>query len=96
VGAIGSRPDITDSQAYAHKLRHEGEIRLIIPEAMQKAYGMATGQEFVLIDTGDGILLKPKKPFPQTTLSDVAGCLKYQGEPKTIEEMNDAIRQGNC
>jgi hypothetical protein len=45
-----------------------------------------------LIDTGDGILLKPKKPFAKTTLNDVAGCLKYQGEAKTIEDMDDAIR----
>jgi hypothetical protein len=34
---------------------------------------------------GDGILLKPKKPFLETTLADVAGCLKYQDTPKTIE-----------
>ncbi|MDZ7957226.1 MAG: hypothetical protein RMY34_04875 [Aulosira sp. DedQUE10] len=26
-GVIGSRPDITDTQAYAHQLRHEAETR---------------------------------------------------------------------
>jgi len=39
-------------------------------------------------------MIKPKKPFLQTTLSEVAGCLKYEGPPKTIEDMNDAIGQG--
>jgi hypothetical protein len=43
---------------------------------------------------GDGILLKPKKPFPETTLDNVIGCLKYQGKPKSLEDMEDAISQG--
>lgn len=73
------------------RVSHQGQE--IIPQAMWKAYGWEAGQELILIDTGDGILLKPKAPFPKTTLNDVAGCLKYQDEPKTIEDMNDAIRQ---
>ena len=32
--------------------------------------------------------------FPQTCLDDVAGCLPYNGRSKTLEDMNDAIRQG--
>jgi hypothetical protein len=27
-------------------------------------------------------------------LEDVAGCLKYHGKPATLEDMEDAIRQG--
>jgi uncharacterized protein (DUF1015 family) len=41
-----------------------------------------------------GDLLKPKNPFSVTKLDDVAGCLKYQGKPKTLEDMDNAIRQG--
>jgi hypothetical protein len=40
------------------------------------------------------VLLQPKKTFPVTKLEDVAGCLKYHGEPATLEDMEDAIRQG--
>ncbi|MCU0567567.1 MAG: AbrB family transcriptional regulator [Oculatellaceae cyanobacterium Prado106] len=58
------------------------------------AHHWAEGQELVVMDVGDGILLKPKNPFPPTTLDQVAGCLNYQGPPKTLEEMEDAIRQG--
>lgn len=29
-----------------------------------------------------------KKPFKETTLADVAGCLKYTGEPKSIDELS--------
>ncbi len=61
---------------------------------MRKSHGWEIGQELIAIDMGDGILLKPKKPFLTTTLNDVAGCLKYQGTPKTLEDMDNAIRQG--
>jgi len=58
---------------------------VIIPQAMQKAYGGEADRELISIDRGEGIMIKQKKPFPQTTLSEVAGCLKYEGPPKTIE-----------
>jgi bifunctional DNA-binding transcriptional regulator/antitoxin component of YhaV-PrlF toxin-antitoxin module len=74
------------------KVSNEGQV--IIPQSLLEATGWGVGQELIAIDTGDGILLKPKKPFVQSTLADVAGCLKYLGTPKTQEEMDDAIRQG--
>ncbi len=42
---------------------------------------------------GDGILLKPKKPFQETNLKYVAGCLQYNCKAKTLEEMDDALSQ---
>jgi hypothetical protein len=30
-----------------------------------------------------------------TTLNEVAECLKYQGSPKTLEDMETAIGQGS-
>jgi bifunctional DNA-binding transcriptional regulator/antitoxin component of YhaV-PrlF toxin-antitoxin module len=74
------------------KLSPQGEV--IIPESLRKAHQWNVGQEFIIIDMGHGILLQPKKPFPVTKLEDVAGCLKYDGEPATLEDMEDAIRQG--
>ncbi|MBG1239975.1 hypothetical protein F8R90_01595 [Nostoc sp. NZL] len=46
----------------------------------------------VIPEVGD--LLKPSKFFSVTKLDHVAGCLKYQGKPKTLEDMDNAIRQG--
>jgi AbrB family looped-hinge helix DNA binding protein len=74
------------------KVSNEGQV--IIPELLRKSHGWEAGQELIVIDTGDGILLKPKKPFAETTLNEVAGCLKYQGTPKSLDDMDDAIRQG--
>ncbi|BAZ79571.1 MAG: AbrB/MazE/SpoVT family DNA-binding domain-containing protein [Sphaerospermopsis kisseleviana] len=74
------------------KLSPQGEV--IIPQSLREAHHWNAGQEFIIIDMGNGILLQPKKPFPVTKLEDVAGCLKYDGEPATLEDMEDAIRQG--
>jgi AbrB family looped-hinge helix DNA binding protein len=74
------------------KLSPQGQV--IIPQSLREAHKWEVGQEFIMIDMGDGILLKPKKPFPKTTLDDVAGCLKYQGKPKSLEDIDNAIRQG--
>jgi AbrB family looped-hinge helix DNA binding protein len=74
------------------KLSSKGQV--IIPKHIRSSYHWETGQELVVIDTGDGILLKPKAPFPESTLSEVAGCLHYTGTAKTIDEMEQAIAQG--
>jgi hypothetical protein len=42
----------------------------------------------------DGILLKPAPTFKKTTLDQVAGILKYSRKPITLEEMEEAIKQG--
>ncbi|WP_019502475.1 AbrB/MazE/SpoVT family DNA-binding domain-containing protein [Pseudanabaena sp. PCC 6802] len=74
------------------RLSSKGQI--IIPKALRAAHNWEAGQEFTAVDVGDGILLKPKKPFPEKTLAQVAGCLKYRGQPKSLDEIEDAIRQG--
>ena len=74
------------------KISNSGKV--IIPEQLRKSHGWEAGQELIVIDTGEGILLKPKKPFAGTTLNEVAACLKYQGTPKSLDDMDDAIRQG--
>lgn len=74
-------------------LSNEGQVK--IPEALRAAYQWEAGQELIAIEMGDGVLLKPRKPFPRSTLlNQVAGSLKYEGKPKTLEEMENAIRQG--
>ena len=74
------------------RLSSKGQV--IIPKTLRDAHHWLAGQELMAIDTGDGILLKPKQPFEETNLEDVAGCLQYEGEAKTLEEMDNAIHQG--
>lgn len=74
------------------RLSSKGQV--IIPKKLRDAYHWLAGQELIAIDTGDGILLKPKQTFKETQLADVSGCLLYKGKAKTLAEMDDAIRQG--
>jgi len=43
---------------------------------------------------GQVIILKPKAPFPETNINDVASCLNYNDGTKTLDEMEQAIRKG--
>jgi hypothetical protein len=45
-------------------------------------------------ETSDGILLRPLRPFPPTSIVEVYGCLKYTGRPKTLRQMEKAIAKG--
>ncbi len=74
------------------KLSSKGQI--VIPKAIRAAHQWEVGQKLELIDTGDGILLRPEKPFPQTSIEAVAGILKYSGKPKSLEDMEAAIEKG--
>jgi len=71
------------------KLSSKGQI--IIPKWLRDANQWKPGTEFVIINTGSGVLFKPSQPFPATTLEEVVGCLPYDGPPHTVEEMNEAI-----
>lgn len=74
------------------KLSSQGQVT--IPQILRDRYHWEAGQELIIINLGDGILLKPKKTFTETKLDDVAGCLKYQGKAKTIEEMEQLLARG--
>ena len=67
------------------KLSSKGQI--IIPKWLRDAYRWDAGLEFVVIDTGEGILLRPNRPFEPTTLDEVAGSLPNAGKSRTVEEM---------
>jgi AbrB family looped-hinge helix DNA binding protein len=74
------------------KLSSKGQV--IIPKAIRDALHWQAGQELIVIETEDGVLLQPKQLFEQTSLEEVAGCLHYKGKPKTLKELDNAIALG--
>lgn len=74
------------------RLSSKGQV--IIPRQVRATHNWKSGQELEVVDVGDGVLLIPKKPFPATTLAEVAASLGYQGKARSIEEMEEAIRRG--
>ncbi len=74
------------------KLSSKGQV--IIPKPFRTAHHWEPGQELVVINTGDGVLLKPKTPFQETSIEDVASCLDYSGKAKSLDDMQQAIKRG--
>ena len=74
------------------KLSSKGQV--IIPKPLRIAHHWVAGQELVVVNLADGILLKPKAPFAETDINDVASCLKFKGKAKTLDDMELAIEKG--
>ncbi len=76
------------------RLSSRGQVS--IPKALRGRLHLQPGQEFTIESTTDGaLLLRPAKPTPgSVTLDEVAGCLRYVGPAKTLEEMDAAIARG--
>lgn len=74
------------------KLSSKGQV--IIPKSIRTRHHWDTGQELVVIDTEDGILLKPPHRFKKSRLDQVAGILQYSGKPVSLDDMEAAIKKG--
>jgi AbrB family looped-hinge helix DNA binding protein len=73
------------------KTRLSSKGQVIIPKAVRDRHGWQPGAELEVDDLGDAVVLRPAKPFRPTTFEEVRGCLKYDGPPLTIEEMDEAV-----
>jgi AbrB family looped-hinge helix DNA binding protein len=74
------------------KLSSKGQV--IIPKELRTRRRWMTGLELETIETDEGVLLKPISPFTITTLREVTSCLTYSGKPKSLKEMEEAIKKG--
>lgn len=73
------------------RLSSKGQV--IIPKAFRTMLHWEPGLELLVIDTGDGLLLKPKVPFTPSELSEVAGMFKDKVPSRTDEEIRAALAQ---
>lgn len=73
------------------KLSSKGQV--IIPKALRSTHNWEAGLELMVIDTGDGLLLKPKAPFAPVELSEVLGLFKGKVVARTDEEIAAALAQ---
>ncbi|MDP3518686.1 MAG: AbrB/MazE/SpoVT family DNA-binding domain-containing protein [Pseudohongiella sp.] len=73
------------------RLSSKGQI--IIPKSVRDARKWQTGQELVVVDTDEGILLTPQRAFSPTTLECVAACLHKHGVAKTEREIEAAMKK---
>jgi AbrB family looped-hinge helix DNA binding protein len=67
--------------------------RVILPAAIRRRRNWNAGTRLTVEETADGVVLKPAPLFPPTTPEQVFGCLRYQGKPKTLQEMQAGIAE---
>ena len=74
------------------RLSSKGQV--VIPKAIRAARGWESGAELAVEDTAEGVLLRPVRLFPSTSVADVLGCAGYRGPRKTLADMEAAIAEG--
>lgn len=74
------------------RLSSKGQV--IIPKPIRDAHKWRVGQELVVIDVEEGLLLTAKKAFDETNIDKVAGCLARRGKPKSLQDLKTGLRNG--
>lgn len=67
--------------------------QVVIPESVRELHCWQAGTEFTVEDTPLGLLLKPKKPFPETKLEDGLGCVGYKGPALSLGDIDNLLEQ---
>lgn len=73
------------------KLSSKGQV--IIPKSLRSKHHWEVGLELMVVETGEGLLLKPQAPFAPTELSEVVGMFKGKVPARTGEEIAAALAQ---
>ena len=65
--------------------------QFVLPKIIRDRHHWDAGTEFVVIDRGDEVVLKPVKPFTETSFEPPDTPSIYAGPPLTIEDMDRAV-----
>jgi AbrB family looped-hinge helix DNA binding protein len=71
------------------KLSSKGQF--ILPKAIRDRHHWEAGTEFVIIDRGAELVIKPTRVFPPTDLESPDAPSFYRGKPLSLEEMERAV-----
>ncbi|HBG04778.1 MAG: AbrB family transcriptional regulator [Geobacteraceae bacterium GWC2_58_44] len=71
------------------KLSSKGQF--ILPKSIRDRHHWEAGTEFVIIDRGSELVIKPTRVFPPTELEPPDTPSIYQGRPLSLEEMEQAV-----
>jgi len=68
--------------------------QVVIPKEIRQRLGWGPGTSLEVEHQGDRVVLRQARRAPRTTIRELRGCLRYDGPPKTVEEMDEAIARG--
>ena len=72
------------------KLSSKGQV--VLPSATRANRKWPVGTEFEVVETADGVLLRPLGPFAPTRLDDVFGMARFRGRKRSLADMDAAVR----
>ena len=65
--------------------------QIILPKAIRDQLHWDAGTRLLVESTEAGVLLTRAPLFPRTNHEQVMGMLNYQGPPRSLEDMEEAI-----
>lgn len=71
------------------KLSSKGQV--VLPKTIRDELAWPVGADLTVEREDDAVVLRRKDAIRPTTIEEVAGMLKYNGPPVTLEDMEKAI-----
>jgi AbrB family looped-hinge helix DNA binding protein len=71
------------------KLSSKGQI--VLPKAIREALDWRPGLELSIERGDDCVVIRRRRRLPVRTVEEVAGSLRYDGPPVSLEDMDRAI-----
>jgi AbrB family looped-hinge helix DNA binding protein len=71
------------------KLSSKGQF--ILPKAIRDRHHWETGTEFIIIDRGEELVIRPARVFPGTELESPETPSIYSGKSLSLEDMDRAV-----
>lgn len=65
--------------------------QLVLPKALRDRLKWAPGTRVMLEESGNGVMMRLEPQYSRTTMAEVYGILKYDGPPRTIEDMDAGV-----
>ena len=65
--------------------------QIILPKAIREKRQWSAGTRLTIEETAEGVLLRASPIFPETTLDEVFGSMRYNGPALSLEDMDAAV-----
>lgn len=80
---------MTQADAKTTTVSTKGQV--ILPKAIRQRQAWEAGTRLTVEETSEGVLLRRAPSFPPTRPNEVFGLLPFNGEPKSLEDMEAAV-----
>lgn len=74
------------------RLSTKGQV--ILPKAIRRSRQWKPGQELIVEESNNGVLLRAARPFSAGRIEELLGCTGYKGRRKSLQDMQRAIAKG--